>query len=435
MKKHSRFILLSALLSCSQALPAALSLDNLSSLKKYITALPEQTQTFLPTFVTLEKLRATAATYRAQRVLEQRAASWAENTRNVHGIFAQKLIIPPQSDVHFFGDIHGNIHSLVRMLDACIARGTLNDQLVIIKPNTYFVFLGDYVDRGFYSTETLVTLLQFAIKNPGKVILLRGNHEDEMMNRRYGFGQELSTKFPELSATDSSFIFTLFGMMPSALYLGSGTNNHFDMIQCCHGGFEIGYNPRTLLEHPSLNCYQGITKLHRVEPVRLLPQSIKKAIIDIIPENEICDCTLFDPTSPVHLGLLWNDFIAKDTQYTSSTINYTEGRGWAFGKSITKHILATHSPANTPIRSVFRAHQHHGDMLDMLKLYKGIAPLWNGLVYTFVSSPINGLHIPFDSFGILTTAASFDQWKLKHAILAPNHVEYRDIQKPFGAIS
>ena len=43
---------------------------------------------------------------------------------------------------------------------------------------TYMVFLGDYVDRGFYGTEVLYTIMMLKIANPEKVILLRGNHED-----------------------------------------------------------------------------------------------------------------------------------------------------------------------------------------------------------------------------------------------------------------
>jgi hypothetical protein len=426
MKIFSQLALL--ILFLSQIAIADPSFESLSLLQRQISVLPEKTIRFLPTFITLEQLRATVATFRAQKMVEQRNAAWVDS-RGSNNLFAQKLIVPENSKVLFFGDIHGNIHSLARLFDVCVKQGIINDQLLIQQQNTYFVFLGDYVDRGFYSTETLNTLLQFSIKNPGKVILLRGNHEDEMMNRSFGFGQELATKFPAITQTDSSFVYRVFDMMPSVLYLGSGKNNILDVIQCCHGGIELGFNPEKLFAYSSSNSFQSIEKISRTEAVRALPQGLKKPILDLIPEKEICSCSLFQPTQPTHLGFLWNDFIEKDTHYTSSTIDYRENRGWVFGKALTKYILNAHSTSSAQIRSIFRAHQHHGPMLEMVKEAQGIVPLWNGLVYTFVSSPISGMHIPFDSFGILTTGKSFDYWHMKHCVISQTGIEFKEIPK------
>ncbi|HEX2978459.1 MAG TPA: metallophosphoesterase family protein [Candidatus Babeliales bacterium] len=407
---------------------AAPSLESLSLLERQISVLPEKTLRFMPTYLTLDQLRASIATYRAQRMIEQRNAAWI-STRPSNGLFAQKLIVPQNSTVLFFGDIHGSIHSIVRMLDSCTKKGILNDQLVITQPDTYFVFLGDYVDRGFYSVETLNTLLQFAIKNPGKVILLRGNHEDEMMNRSFGFGQELATKFPEMAAGDSSLIYRLFDLMPSVLYLGAGENNRLDIIQCCHGGIEIGFNPQKLLEHTSYKAFQSIDRLERASAIRALPQGLKKPILDALPAEEICSCSISAPTSPTHLGFLWNDFIEKDNLYTSSAIGYKEDRGWVLGKMMTKHFLGAHSTQNAYIRTIFRAHQHHGTMLEMIKEGQGIVPLWNGLVYTFVSSPITAMHIQFDSYGILKIGKSFDEWKMKHCVITKTGTSYTEIPR------
>ena len=388
--------------------------------KKQIDRFAENTLHFYPSLVTFEQLRAAATTFRAHRALDFRShnleakPSAPNPNQQLH---AQKLIVQPSSTVLFFGDLHGNIHSLIRSLNQCVDQGFLDKNLKLIKPNTYMVFLGDYVDRGFYSTEVLYTLLTLANSNPNNVILLRGNHEDEIMNATFGFKQEIKVKFSNVAQTDLQHIFKVFDAMPSVLYLGCGDKHHADFIQCCHGGLEIGFNPHALFNNPAIRAYQAIDKLERTMPIRLLNHALKQEVIAALPSSEVCDCSIHRPTQPVHLGLLWNDFIEKNENYKSSIVNFHENRGWVIGEKLTKHILSTHSTPHAKLHAIFRAHQHHGTMRSMLEHNKGIVPLWDGLVYTFVSA-LNLVGAQFqDSFGILTTAPHFKDWHLQHCIL------------------
>lgn len=395
-------------------------------------AVPENTRRFLPSLISQDKLHEAAETFAMKQLISHRSTPWIEKNRAPLSLIAQKLIIPADSTVLFFGDIHGNIHSLMRMLHSCIVQGIMNDEYKIIQPNTYFIFLGDYVDRGFYSAESLYTLLQLANNNPENVILLRGNHEDEMLNQQFGFAQELEIKFPTAQTRDRSLIYHVFDLMPSVLYLGSQNGNHTDLIQCCHGGIEIGFNPHELLASSSKKVFQSISKLDRTMPIRLLPQAIKKDLLVRIPAHEIVTCACRKPTDPINCGLMWNDFIEKDSHYTCSTVDYKEGRGWILGKKLTEHILSLHSTPNATIHGVFRAHQHHGPMLDMLKQNSGLVSLWNGLVYTFVSCPIARLNMNFDSYGILKIATNFNQWQLTQCVITPQSIEHKTIAHPFA---
>lgn len=92
----------------------------------------------------------------------------------------QPRVLYVQSPVVVVGDLHGNLHDLLRIFAKF---GT--------PERTKYVFLGDYVDRGNYATEIVTILFYFYTQYPNNITILRGNHEFSDLNDKYGFRSEV----------------------------------------------------------------------------------------------------------------------------------------------------------------------------------------------------------------------------------------------------
>lgn len=130
-------------------------------------------------------------------------------------LLSQPALLELDAPVKIVGDVHGQFTDLIRMFEMCG-----------FPPNSNFLFLGDYVDRGKQSLETILLLLCYKIKYPENFFLLRGNHECANVTRVYGFYDECKRRCNV--KIWKTFIDT-FNCLPIAAIVAA-------KIFCVHGG-------------------------------------------------------------------------------------------------------------------------------------------------------------------------------------------------------
>ena len=166
-------------------------------------------------------------------------------------IMSQPIYLELQSPITVAGDTHGQYLDLLRLFN-----------IGGFPPETNYIFLGDYVDRGKQSIETICLLMAYKIKNPVNFFLLRGNHECGSINRIYGFYDECKRRY---SVKLWKLFIDLFNCFPVAACID-------DKIFLVHGGIS-----------PHLTNLQDITRIQRPT--------------DVPEKGLLCDILWSDPYS------------------------------------------------------------------------------------------------------------------------------------------
>ena len=134
------------------------------------------------------------------------------------------------------GDIHGQFYDLMELFKV---GGDL--------PDTNYLFMGDFVDRGFYSVETFLLLLALKVRYPDRITLIRGNHESRQITQVYGFYDECLRKYGSVNVW--RYCTEIFDYLSLSSIIE-------DKIFCVHGGLS-----------PSINTLDQIRVIDRKQEV------------------------------------------------------------------------------------------------------------------------------------------------------------------------
>ena len=213
------------------------------------------------------------------------------------------------------GDIHGQIYDLLELFKK---GGDI--------PSSRYIFMGDYVDRGYNGVEVLELLLALKIKYPEHITLLRGNHESRQICFAYGFYEEITRKYGNANAWE--YFTDLFDYLPlAALVEGK--------IFCVHGGLS-----------PNIST---------VEQIRLINRKM-----EIPREGIFCD-------------LMWSDPDDIETWLMSC-----RGAGWIYGWKVVDEF--THING---LELICRAHQLVMEGFKYWFEKKNLCTVWSAPNYCY----------------------------------------------------
>uniref|UniRef100_A0A7S2U9V0 Serine/threonine-protein phosphatase n=1 Tax=Attheya septentrionalis TaxID=420275 RepID=A0A7S2U9V0_9STRA len=204
-------------------------------------------------------------------------------------VLSQPMLLELEAPLKICGDVHGQYTDLLRLFE-----------YGGFPPESNYLFLGDYVDRGKQSLETICLLLAYKIQYPENFFILRGNHESAGINRIYGFYDECKRRY-------SIKLWKVFSDVFNCLPISALVD---EKILCMHGGLS-----------PEMDTLQQIADLARP--------------CDVPDVGLMCDLLWSDPDTTIN-GWAEND----------------RGVSFVFGADVVASFLERHD-----LDLLVRAHQ------------------------------------------------------------------------------
>ncbi|XP_053279433.1 serine/threonine-protein phosphatase 5 [Pleuronectes platessa] len=236
---------------------------------------------------------------------------WFKDQRKLHRKCAYQILVQVKDLLSKLPSLIENTLKETEKITICgDTHGQYYDLLNIFKLNglpsetNIYLFNGDFVDRGSFSVEVILTLFGFKLLYPDNFFLLRGNHETDNMNQMYGFEGEVKAKY-------TAQMFQLF----------SEVFQWLPLAQCI--------NSKILVMHGGLFSEDGVTldDLRKIERNRQPPDS-----------GPMCD-------------LLWSDPQPQNGRSVSK-----RGVSCQFGPDVTERFLEQNK-----LDFIVRSHEVKGE--------------------------------------------------------------------------
>jgi serine/threonine-protein phosphatase 5 len=192
-----------------------------------------------------------------------------------------------EEEITVCGDIHGQYYDLLNIFE-------ING--IPSKENPY-LFNGDFIDRGSFSVEVIMTLLSWKVCYPKHFFMSRGNHETKNLNKLYGFEGEVKHKY-------DIKVYDLFNQM------------------FCHMPLSHCINKKVFVTHGGLFAKDGI----KLDEIRKVNRNKEPG-----DEGIMCEC-------------LWSDPCDMNGRHPSK-----RGVGVMFGPDVTERFLADNDLSKCPL--------------------------------------------------------------------------------------
>lgn len=250
---------------------------------------------------------------------------------DVKALFAKEdNLVKLQAPLVVVGDIHGQYYDLLKLFD-----------LAGPPPQNSYLFLGDYVNRGHHSVETIELLFVLKLRYPNRITMLRGNHECRQVTQIYGFFDEVNKKYG--NSNPHTWITDVFDYLP----LGALIN---DKVVAFHAG--IG---------PSLQTLDQLTTLNRIREV---------------------------PTEGLITDLMWSD---PDDNTADWGVN-PRGAGYLFGSNAMKQFAHKNN-----VELLVRSHQLVNEGFKYSFPEENVLTVWSAPNYCYKCGNV-GAYLKLDGY-------------------------------------
>jgi len=230
-------------------------------------------------------------------------------------LLEESNVQPVSSPVTICGDIHGQFFDLLELFRT---GGDLTE--------TNYIFMGDFVDRGYHSLETFTYLLLLKARYPHKITLLRGNHESRQITQVYGFYDEVQQKYGNPNAW--KYCCQVFDYLTLAALIDG-------KVLCVHGGLS--------------------PEIRTLDQIRIIQRNQ-----EIPHEGAFCD-------------LMWSDPEDIETWQVSP-----RGAGWIFGSKATLEFNQLNG-----LELVARSHQLVQEGYKFMFPEESLVTVWSAPNYCY----------------------------------------------------